>query len=160
MILILRFDEPGPYKPWSHGYDLGHLMISWLWSRKNRDLKFLDHQIPWSHDYDPANSMILRIFDFWLWALNCGDLSFFNRIHSCSKNDHKSCLQALDQNLWSFSVFLNPLCFKESSYCGKQTRCTQKPYFSFPRSSKSPTPASAEGATQFQISIEIFFQQW
>ena len=71
MILILRFDEPGPYKPWSHGYDLGHLMISWLWSRKNRDLKFLDHQIPWSHDYDPANSMILRIFNFWLWALNC-----------------------------------------------------------------------------------------
>ena len=61
-------------------------VITWFWSRifddlvvwsgKNCDLKFLDHQISWSHDFDPANSMIFRIFNFWLWALNFENIYF------------------------------------------------------------------------------------
>ena len=51
---------------WFRGYDL----------TKNHDLKILDHQIPRFEGYDPANSMILRTFEFWQWALNCGYNTF------------------------------------------------------------------------------------
>ena len=56
--------EPCSWISWSHDYDPRKLMISWLWSEKNRDIQFLDHEISWSHDYDLGKSMIRPYLNF------------------------------------------------------------------------------------------------
>ena len=76
----LKFDDQWIKKPWSHGFDPRNCMISWSWSHKNRDLKFLDHGYSWSRGYDPRNCMIS-----WSWSHENRDLKFLDHGYSCSR---------------------------------------------------------------------------